>query len=1389
MRIPWRSLLIISLGLLAVSSARAVSSVGRYKWTNFVGHPGGLGHADATGTNAQFVYPQGVATDSSGNIYVADTGNQIIRKITPTGVVSTIAGTAGLSGASDGTGANARFKSPTGVAVDKGGIVFVADTGNNTIREISPAGVVSTLAGSPGVTGTANGSGSLGLFHSPSALALDAAGAVYVADTGNDTIRKVTFKGEVSTVAGSAGVSGTANGTGNAARFDHPSGIALDKKRARFLIADTDNDTIRVLTAAGVVKTFSGTPGVSGTADGGPLFALFNKPVGIAVDTKDNIFVADSGNDAIRLLYGNGVALDYAVHGHFNDPTGLAVNATGTLYVADTKSSTILAVDKGVTILAGSRTIPGTSNGTGDSAGFDYPCAVALDGKGDVYIADTFNDTIRVATGGGAVSTLAGAPRVSGTANGSGSTARFFHPAGIVLDGGGNTYVADTDNDTIRKISRNGVVSTFAGTPGVSGTSNGRGTVALFNHPRGMGIDLSGTLYVADTGNDTIRAISSGGVVSTLAGTPLLSGTKNGPGAGASFDGPEGLVVDGTSGVFVADTRNHAIRRILFDGTVSTYSGRPGHRGSANGNDAATFDLPAGIAADNHHHLYVADRGNDTIREIDPKERSLSPTVTTIGGVAGLLGSASGMGSAANFAMPHGIVSTNIGELYVADSLNNRIARGVTGVGSLRVVITPPGAVNAGAQWSIDGGKVYHDSRTTVGGLTPGTDNYIVTFKPISGFSTPANQTVSISAFTTTVITATYVRVYGSVSVTITPQIAIDDGAEWKLADGSYQQSGNVISNVSAGNHTIVFSAIPDYNTPASQAIVVAANQTTETTGTYTLQTGSLEVTLAPAGVAAAGGEWYVDNGPLETSGTTVSGLTTGKHTVTFTAATNYITPDPESVTIVNKATTEITGTYGGIPIISVQQPVGTPLQSGVSTVNFGPVVSGSTAPLQFAIVDVGTGPLTILSLSIQGPDADRFAATALTSASIAMGGTSTFVVNCTPVGFGAISAGLTIDSNASAIPSFTVGLAASGTNGPVTLKSAAGSFAGLISGSDDSVRGFTGFTLSAKGALTGKFILDGASLPVKGSFATDGAYTGTPSNVNMVLTGGSGGPLNPAGYQIVATANDSEGAAPFIAYHAAYTATQTVAESPRYTLIMDGTDTAATIPQGSSYATLTLPRKGGSALLSGKLADGTPFTYATFVASGPDGHQILIFDSTLYKSKGLVAGPVTFEQLTDSDCDGILQWIKPAGASRTSYPLGFNTLLDLGGAKYIQPVRNNPPIPISTGTFTLSDGTLAAPDSEQVVLTTHDTLIFTGPNPNKIKVTINGTAGSFSGSFIDPMSNTSVPFSGLLYQNAATPGAEGFFLGPVTNGTTARGVPILSGTTVSGDVTLLPPR
>lgn len=620
------------------------------------GSIGGSGLVDASGTAARFNMPSGLAADAAGYLYVADTANGAIRKIAPGGDVSTLAGSAGRQGSADGIGAAAQFDHPGAVAADAEGNVFVADTANHTIRKISPAGEVTTLAGLADQRGSTDGVGHAARFAYPNGIAVDAGGSVYVADTLNHTIRKINPGGLVSTVAGVPDNPGSADGTGPSARFNSPTDVAVAAD-GTLLVADSGNCAIRKVSATGVVSTFAGMGGICGSDDGSGSAARFASPRGVALDAQGNLYVTDGtrtepdgfgyptvvvvGNNIRKITpagtvstltaAGTGVADETAP---FANPSGITVGPSGKVYVADTLTHVIREVGPGgdVTTIAGMAGYVGSRDGSGADARFLSPTGVATDAANNVYVSDPGASTIRRIAPSGMVTTLAGTASSPGSSNGTGPQARFYNPRGLAVDSQGNVIVADAFNNAIRKITPAGVVTTLAGVIGTSGSADGPAAQATFFLPTGVAIDAADNVYVSDYGNDNIRKITASGEVSTLAGSAGNAGSADGMGRAATFNNPEALAVDASGNLFVAD--NHTVRKIAPSGLVSTVAGLAGTPSNVDGVGAdARFYHPNGVAVGADGNLYVSDMDNYSIRKITP-----DGTVSTYIGVAGSRG-------------------------------------------------------------------------------------------------------------------------------------------------------------------------------------------------------------------------------------------------------------------------------------------------------------------------------------------------------------------------------------------------------------------------------------------------------------------------------------------------------------------------------------------------------------------------------------------------------------------------------------------------------------------------------------------------------------------------------------------------------------------------------
>jgi len=578
------------------------------------GSAGGIGNLDGTGAAARFSGQVNVAVGADGTLYVADTGNLSIRKITPAGVVTTLAG-----------GSN--FSRPVALAVDSAGNVYVVDS--SAIRKITPAGAVTTLAGQVQTRGARDGAGGDALFNAPQGVAVDGAGTVYVADTGNATVRKITPDGTVTTLAGAAGVFGVADGNGQAAHFYGPNGIAVDGMGGIY-VSDLDGVStyVRKLSAGGNVSTMAKVP------------------------------------------------TGYTLPLHFDSVVGVAADQGGNVYLDDEFSHKILKISKDGSVA----TLAGT-------AGFQL-WGIAADGAGNVYACDS--SAIRKITSAGVVTTVAGAVEEIATVNATGSAARFSHLTDIASDAKGTLIVTEgslgneTPMHAVRAISPQGVVTTLAGTADKAGALDGPAAQALFNNPTGVATDSQGNIFVADSGNYTIRKIGADGVVSTVAGSAGKPGTDDGSGAAARFSRPVHLAVDSANNLYVADA-NH-IRKITPGGTVSTLALSYAQDG------VALFNI-AGIALDRSGNLYVSDTINtyllatSTIRKITP-----AGNVTTLAGTYHVIGNADGTGAAASFSNAAGIAVATDGNVYVADG-NNHLIRRITPDGAVTTVAGQRGSV------------------------------------------------------------------------------------------------------------------------------------------------------------------------------------------------------------------------------------------------------------------------------------------------------------------------------------------------------------------------------------------------------------------------------------------------------------------------------------------------------------------------------------------------------------------------------------------------------------------------------------------------------------------------------------------------------------------------
>jgi hypothetical protein len=606
-----------------------------------------------TTVGSGFGFPQGVAVDVSGNVFVADTSNNAVKEILAAGGYTTV-NTLGSG-----------FSTPLGVAVDGSGNVFVADTSNNAVKEILAAGGYTTV--------NTLGSG----FITPQGVAIDASGNVFVADTGNNAVKEILAAGGYTTV----------NTLG--AGFIAPQGVAIDAGGDVF-VADTGNNAMKEILAAGGYTTIN------------TLGSGFSQPAGVALDASGDVFVADAGNNTVKEILAAGGYLTVNTLGNgFNQPAGVAVDASGNIFVADAGNNAVKEMmTSGVNFRAAAintlTPLTLSLTFTFDTAGVISAPAVLTQGATGLDFADagtgtcaggpytsgdtcTLNVTFTpkfsgVRYGAATLSNGSGAVIATAYVYGTGSGPQvtfspgtqttlgggFSQPQGVAVDGNGNVFVADT---TVVKEIPAGCVSTGC-------VVTLAGSFSFTNLP-GIAVEGSGNVFVADYGANKVYEILAAGGYTTV----------NTLGAGFSFNTPTGVAVDGNGNVFVADDGNNAVEEILAAGgyiTVNTLGGG--------------FSAPQGVAVDGLGNIYVADTGNNAVKEIAPGCGSAGCVVALGGG----------------FNLPAGVMVDGNGKIYIADTGNNAVKQMSPGCGSAGCVVTLGNGFRSPQNVSVDGsGNVY----------------------------------------------------------------------------------------------------------------------------------------------------------------------------------------------------------------------------------------------------------------------------------------------------------------------------------------------------------------------------------------------------------------------------------------------------------------------------------------------------------------------------------------------------------------------------------------------------------------------------------------------------------------------------------------------------------
>lgn len=641
------------------------------------GNVGDGGSASA----AQLSQPQGIAMDRQGNLYIADTGNHRVRKVTPTGEISTVAGDGqpGMRG-DGGPAVFARLNQPFGVAADTEGNIYIADLENHRVRCVDRDGAISTVAG----TGTKGSRGDGGpaaeaQLMSPRSLALDASGNLYVSEFDGHRVRKITPQGIISTVAG-LGVAGLAGDGGPAAKgqLSFPAGLAVDAAGVLY-IADSQNHRIRRV-REGVITTWLG----------GSDAVVLMTPVGLALDPAGNLYVAER-IPAIRRFTPRGDVYRVAGTGTpgydgdgrgattslLMDPAAVALDGMGNLYIADGLRIRTVRPTGIISTVAGDAYTRSIGDvGPATQAILNTPKGLGMDVTGNLYIADSGTHRIRKMDAGGVISTVAGLGSAGLAGNGRpASQAYLSAPAGVSPDGAGNLLVADTGNHRIRLIAPGGTIRTVAGSGGNGLGGDGvQATMMPLHGPMAALPGPDGKLYIADTLSSRILVVSAAGYITTAAGNASAGDSGDGGQAPqAQLREPSSLALDAGGNLYFADTLNQRIRKVDPAGVISTVAGcgKEGYAGDGGPAVDARLYNPRGVAVDGDGNLYIADTDNNVVRKV-----GTDGTIHTIAGTgaAGVDGDG-GIATAAHLNGPWGLVLDGSGNLYVADSANHRVRR------------------------------------------------------------------------------------------------------------------------------------------------------------------------------------------------------------------------------------------------------------------------------------------------------------------------------------------------------------------------------------------------------------------------------------------------------------------------------------------------------------------------------------------------------------------------------------------------------------------------------------------------------------------------------------------------------------------------------------------
>jgi uncharacterized protein (TIGR03437 family) len=882
-----------------------------------------------------------IAADSHGNLYIADSVNNVVVKVGPDGIAHVLAGNGfqGFSG-NGGPAVNASLNYPRAVAVDGKGNVFIADADNYQIREVTPAGVISTFAGT-GVFGYFGDGGmaASARFSFMDCLAFDNAGNLLVCDYDNARVRRITPAGLISTIAGN-GVSGYSgdHGPATSAKLDGPTAVVCDST-GQIYIAEWFNDSVRRIALDGTISTIAGGQYGSAGDKGQATAASLANPSGLALDSSGNLYIADTNNNKIRVVSSTGIINTAAGNGslgfagdnslpsqaEFRFPFGLSFDSSGRLLVADTGNERIRAIQLGVTMqtVAGNGLFRSTVDGTPALQGFLFsPTGVAIDSSGVLYVSDTADNLVKKITTSDLTDRWAGIgiPSINGY-GGAATTAGLDNPTGLTIDPRGNLIIAASGDGVILSVGSNDVDTVIAGYG--TGGDGGPATSAFLDYPVGVAYDSAGNLYIADQGSNRIRKVSTSGTITTYAGNGASRSAGDGGSATlASLNAPGGVAVDSSGNVYVSEVEGFRIRKITTAGTIYTIAGTGTFGSTGDGGLATKANLGTitGLALDASGNLYFSETSASKVRQVSP-----SGILTTVAGTGspGFSGDG-GPASLANLNFPNGLTFGKDGTLYIADVGNNRI----------RAVRTAGVTISASpSQLSFT---------VTSGGVAPPPQTIQVQ-------SSPAGYPYSASATGGSWLSVSPAN--GALPATL--QIGVDPTS---LSAGSYQGTISVLAAGYSVGQTIAVSVTVTAPIPGKLAVSnpnlsfslpQASGATTAQLTVSNQGAGSIRYTAA----ASSSGNW------LQVSPMSGSVTASGPASLTITAIPGNLAPGTYSGTITMASPD--TGDNIPIPVtLAISASITKILLSQPGLTFTAVELGGAPLPQNFGILNVGQGSM-----------------------------------------------------------------------------------------------------------------------------------------------------------------------------------------------------------------------------------------------------------------------------------------------------------------------------------------------------------------------------------------------------------------------------------------------